>query len=196
MKWIALLAIFALLLSACVPMALMMEPELLSVGSFKHAVGMDLLVGFSETVVVPWTFQYLLRYGFTEWMEASVRAAIPSIFISAPSLTLEAGAKFGVPGLPNAALLVGGGAFFGNSPSGLNNGEGIFEPYLRVSPMAGFKVGGWNVIAKLQLFIASDFGFIPGIAVTNGRFYLELDIPITGGTTVPDGGLLGIGYAF
>lgn len=196
MKWVLLVSLLVLIFSGCVPMALMMEPELLPAGSLKHAVGMDLLVGLKETVVAPWAFQYLGRFGLSENIEASFRAAIPSIFISTPAVALEGGAKFGVPALSNASILLSGGVFFGKKPSGIDDGEGIFAPYLRIAPMAGIKIQNWSVAAKIQFLIANEVGFIPGVSISNGRFYLDFNIPLVSGETMPDGGLFGIGFAF
>lgn len=195
MKWIVLSLVIVLLISGCVPMALMMEPEILPSGTLKQAVGMDLLVGFEESVLAPWSFQYLLRMGLTEYLEGSLRVAIPSIFISAPAATVEAGAKLGIPGFRNAAVLVSGGVFFGRRPSGLS-GDDYFIPFLRVAPMAGFYIRDWMVGAKVQLFVASEVGIIPGLFLTNGKFYFELDIPFAESTSSPDGGLFGISVAF
>lgn len=193
MKWIFPIIVILLIFSGCVPMSLLMGPEIQPKGTVKHAIGMDLLVGFNEAIVVPWTFQYLARMGLTDYVEASFRAALPSIFINSPSITLEGGAKFGIPGFSNIALLTSGGFFF-LSKSG--NNETLFEPYIRIAPIVGFKIMDWMIAAKLQLFVASEVGFIPGISVNNGRVYFDIDFPLVGGTTIPDGGLIGIGYAF
>ncbi|AFK06970.1 hypothetical protein Theba_1282 [Mesotoga prima MesG1.Ag.4.2] len=195
MKWMIFSLVIVFLLSGCVPMALMMGPEILPSGTLKQAVGMDLLVGFEESILAPWSFQYLARMGLTEYLEGSLRVAIPSIFISAPAATVEAGAKLGVPGFRNAALLVSGGVFLGKKPSGISRDD-YFIPFLRVAPMAGFYIRDWMVGAKLQLFVASEVGIIPGLFLTNGKFYFELDIPFAESTSSPDGGLFGISVAF
>jgi len=176
-------------------MALMMGPEMLPIGTLKQSVGMDLLVGFEESILAPWSFQYLARMGLTEYLEGSLRVAIPSIFISAPAATLEAGAKLGIPGFRNAAILVSGGAFLGKRPSGIS-GDDYFIPFLRVAPMAGVSIGNWMVGAKLQIFVASEMGIIPGVFLTNGKLFFELDIPFVDSTSNPDGGLFGIAVTF
>ncbi|MGC9321711.1 hypothetical protein [Mesotoga sp.] len=195
MKWILLILILAIIMSGCVPMALMMEPEILPRGTIKQAVGMDLLVAFDELVVAPWSFQYLARMGLTEYLEGSLRVAIPSIFISAPAATVEAGAKLGIPGLRNAAIHTSGGVFLGKSPSGIS-GDDYFIPFLRIAPMAGIYIRDWMVGAKLQLFVANEMGVIPGLFLTNGKFYFEIDIPFAESTSSPDGGLFGIAVSF
>ena len=195
MKWMIFSLVIVFLFSGCVPMALMMGPEILPSGTLKQAVGMDLLVGFEESILAPWSFQYLARMGLTEYLEGSLRVAIPSIFISAPAATVEAGAKLGVPGFRNAALLVSGGAFFGKKPSRIS-GDDYFIPFLRVAPMAGFYIRDWMVGAKIQLFVASEAGIVSGLFLTNGKFYFELDIPFIESTSSPDGGLFGISVAF
>ena len=68
MKWFLLILIVTIIMSGCVPMALMMEPEILPRGTLKQAVGMDLIVAFDELVVAPWSFQYLARMGLTEYL--------------------------------------------------------------------------------------------------------------------------------
>lgn len=195
MRWIILMLVVIVAFSGCVPMALMMGPEMLPIGTLKQSVGMDLLVGFEESILAPWSFQYLARMGLTEYLEGSLRVAIPSIFISAPAATLEAGAKLGIPGFRNAAILVSGGAFFGKRPSGIS-GDDYFIPFLRVAPMAGVSIGNWMVGAKLQIFVASEMGIIPGVFLTNGKLFFELDIPFVDSTSNPDGGLFGIAVAF
>ena len=101
----------------------------------------------------------------------------------------------GIPGFRNAAILVSGGAFLGKRPSGIS-GDDYFIPFLRVAPMAGVSIGNWMVGAKLQIFVASEMGIIPGVFLTNGKLFFELDIPFVDSTSNPDGGLFGVAVAF
>jgi len=39
-------------------------------------------------------------------------------------------------------------------------------------------------------------GIIPGVFLTNGKLFFELDIPFVDSTSNPDGGLFGIAVAF
>jgi hypothetical protein len=62
--------------------------------------------------------------------------------------------------------------------------------------MAGIYIRDWMVGAKLQLFVANEMGVIPGLLLTNGKFYFEIDIPFAESTSSPDGGLFGIAVSF